>query len=110
MLLDMRKGASSKESIRDIADAGDPVECAKPLRRRSDELALLDITATFEKRENARRVVGLIAEVSPSCSRLRRSISDVAPPSVLKAGRTRFPPQRPFRSRNFPALIAEFWC
>ena len=50
--LDMQNGRVVKGvHFVDIADAGDPVECAKAYcAAGADELALLDITATVEKR------------------------------------------------------------
>ena len=48
----------------DIADAGDPVECALAYcAAGADELALLDITATVEKRDTLTEVVRKVADV-----------------------------------------------
>ncbi len=50
----------------DIADAGDPVECAKAYcAAGADELALLDITATVEKRGT---LIDVVKRVSAACS------------------------------------------
>ena len=59
--LDMREGRVVKGvHFVDIADAGDPVACAKAYcAAGADELALLDITATVEKRATLADVVRL---------------------------------------------------
>ncbi|MBQ9088322.1 MAG: imidazole glycerol phosphate synthase subunit HisF [Lentisphaeria bacterium] len=63
--LDMQAGRVVKGvHFVDIADAGDPVECAKAYCAASaDELALLDITATVEKRDTLTEVVRKVADV-----------------------------------------------
>ena len=63
--LDMQAGRVVKGvHFVDIADAGDPVECAKAYcAAGADELALLDITATVEKRDTLTEVVRKVADV-----------------------------------------------
>jgi len=63
--LDMRNGRVVKGvHFVDIADAGDPVACAKAYcTAGADELALLDITATVEGRGTLLEVVKRVAEV-----------------------------------------------
>ena len=63
--LDMRAGRVVKGvHFVDIADAGDPVECARAYcAAGADELALLDITATVEKRDTLTEVVRKVADV-----------------------------------------------
>ena len=63
--LDMRNGRVVKGvHFVDIADAGDPVACAKAYcAAGADELALLDITATVEGRGTLLDVVKRVAEV-----------------------------------------------
>ncbi len=63
--LDMRAGRVVKGvHFVDIADAGDPVECAMAYcAAGADELALLDITATVEKRDTLTEVVRKVADV-----------------------------------------------
>ena len=63
--LDMQNGRVVKGvHFVDIADAGDPVECAKAYcAAGADELALLDITATIENRGTLLDVVRRVAEV-----------------------------------------------
>ena len=63
--LDMRAGRVVKGvHFVDIADAGDPVECALAYcAAGADELALLDITATVEKRDTLTEVVRKVADV-----------------------------------------------
>ena len=62
--LDMRDGRVVKGvHFVDIADAGDPVECAKAYAAAgADELALLDINATVEKRGTLLEVVKKVAD------------------------------------------------
>ena len=61
--LDMREGRVVKGvHFVDIADAGDPVACAQAYcAAGADELALLDITATVEKRATLADVVKRVA-------------------------------------------------
>ena len=63
--LDMRNGRVVKGvHFVDIADAGDPVECARAYcAAGADELALLDITATVENRGTLLDVVRRVSEV-----------------------------------------------
>ena len=63
--LDMQSGRVVKGvHFVDIADAGDPVECARAYcAAGADELALLDITATVEKRDTLTEVVRKVADV-----------------------------------------------
>ena len=63
--LDMRNGRVVKGvHFVDIADAGDPVECAKAYcAAGADELALLDITATVEQRGTLLEVVRKVSAV-----------------------------------------------
>ena len=62
--LDMQNGRVVKGvHFVDIADAGDPVECAKAYcEAGADELALLDITATVEKRDTLHDVVRRVSQ------------------------------------------------
>ena len=62
--LDMRNGRVVKGvHFVDIADAGDPVECARAYcAAGADELALLDINATFENRGTLLDVVRRTAQ------------------------------------------------
>ena len=63
--LDMQAGRVVKGvHFVDIADAGDPVACAMAYcKAGADELALLDITATVEKRDTLTEVVRKVADV-----------------------------------------------
>ena len=65
--LDMQNGRVVKGiHFVDIADAGDPVECAKAYcTAGADELALLDITATVEKRGT---LLDVVKRVSAACT------------------------------------------
>ena len=87
--LDMRAGRVVKGvHFVDIADAGDPVECAKAYcAAGADELALLDITATIENRGT---LLDVVKRVSAACTvpfTVGGGISDVASAeAVLKAG------------------------
>ncbi len=64
--LDMQNGRVVKGvHFVEIKDAGNPVECAKAYcQAGADELALLDITATFENRSTMLEVVKNVAEVT----------------------------------------------
>lgn len=87
--LDMRNGRVVKGvHFVDIADAGDPVECAKAYcAAGADELALLDITATVEKRDTLRDVVKRVAEVCTVPFTVGGGIRDTASAAaVLDAG------------------------
>jgi len=87
--LDMRDGRVVKGvHFVDIRDAGDPVECARAYcQAGADELALLDITATFEGRATMLDVVERVAEVATVPFTVGGGIVDVASASaVLEAG------------------------
>lgn len=72
----------------DICDAGDPVECAQAYSQAgADELALLDITATVERRSTMLDVVRRVAEAAKMPLTVGGGISDVgSAASVLQAG------------------------
>src|SRR6056297_2766062 len=72
----------------DIADAGDPVECARAYcAAGADELALLDITATVEGRETMLDVVRRVAEASTVPFTVGGGVSDVkSAEMILEAG------------------------
>ena len=72
----------------DIADAGDPVECARAYcAAGADELALLDITATVEKRDTLTEVVRKVADVCTIPFTVGGGIRDVeSARQVLTAG------------------------
>lgn len=87
--LDMQNGRVVKGvHFVDIADAGDPVECAKAYcAAGADELALLDITATVENRDTLRDVVKRVSEVCTVPFTVGGGIRDVASAAVvLEAG------------------------
>ena len=87
--LDMRAGRVVKGvHFVDIADAGDPVACAKAYcAAGADELALLDITATVEQRDTLTEVVRKVAEVCTVPFTVGGGIRDVeSARSVLSAG------------------------
>ncbi|MBR2633155.1 MAG: imidazole glycerol phosphate synthase subunit HisF [Lentisphaeria bacterium] len=87
--LDMQNGRVVKGvHFIDIADAGDPVECAKAYcAAGADELAMLDITATVENRGTLIEVVKRVSEVCTVPFTVGGGISDVlSAGSVLKAG------------------------
>ena len=87
--LDMRNGRVVKGvHFVDIADAGDPVECAKAYcTAGADELALLDITATVEKRDTLVEVVRKVADVCTVPFTVGGGIRDVeSARQVLNAG------------------------
>ena len=87
--LDMQNGRVVKGvHFVDIRDAGDPVECAKAYcQAGADELALLDITATIEKRATMLEVVKNVAEATTIPFTVGGGISDVASAAaVLGAG------------------------
>ncbi len=90
--LDMRDGRVVKGvHFVDIADAGDPVECARSYcAAGADELALLDITATVEKRGTLLDVVRKVAAVTTVPFTVGGGIGDLkTAESVLKAGANR---------------------
>lgn len=72
----------------DIKDAGDPVECCKAYcAAGADELAMLDITATVEKRDTLLEVVRKVAAEVTVPFTMGGGISSVkAAEEVLKAG------------------------
>ncbi len=87
--LDMQNGRVVKGvHFVDIRDAGDPVECAAAYcRAGADELALLDITATVEKRKTMLDVVRKTANAATVPFTVGGGISDVATAAaVLEAG------------------------
>jgi len=87
--LDMRNGRVVKGvHFVDIADAGDPVECAKAYcAAGADELALLDITATVEQRDTLVEVVRKVADVCTVPFTVGGGIRDVeSARQVLNAG------------------------
>ena len=87
--LDMRNGRVVKGvHFVDIADAGDPVACAKAYcAAGADELALLDITATVEGRGTLLEVVKRVADVCTVPFTVGGGISSVeSARAVLAAG------------------------
>ncbi len=87
--LDMQNGRVVKGvHFVDIADAGDPVECAKAYcAAGADELALLDITATVEKRGTLIEVVKRVSAVCTVPFTVGGGICDVkSAGEVLGAG------------------------
>ena len=87
--LDMQNGRVVKGvHFIDIADAGDPVACAKAYcAAGADELAMLDITATVENRGTMLEVVRKVADVCQVPFTVGGGISDVCSAgAVLKAG------------------------
>lgn len=87
--LDMQNGRVVKGvHFVDIRDAGDPVECAAAYcRAGADELALLDITATVEKRKTMLDVVRKTAKAATVPFTVGGGICDVATAAaVLEAG------------------------
>jgi len=90
--LDMRDGRVVK-GVRfvDIRDAGDPVECATAYcKAGADELAMLDITATVEKRRTMIDVVRRVADAVTVPFTVGGGIGDVATAAaVLGAGADR---------------------
>jgi len=111
--LDMRNGRVVKGvHFVDIADAGDPVECAKAYcAAGADELALLDITATIENRGTLLDVVRRVSEACTVPFTVGGGISDVASAAaVLKAGANKISTSSAaFRKPEIiPAMIREF--
>ena len=87
--LDMRDGRVVKGvHFVDIRDAGDPVESARAYcAAGADELALLDITATIERRTTMLAVVRRVAEAVTVPFTVGGGISDVSSAkAVLDAG------------------------
>ena len=111
--LDMRDGRVVKGvHFVDIADAGDPVECAKAYcKAGADELALLDITATVEKRGTLLEVVKKVSAVCTVPFTVGGGISDVkSAAGVLKAGANKVSvSSAAFRKKEIiTAMIKEF--
>jgi len=87
--LDMQNGRVVKGvHFVNIKDAGDPVACAKAYcAAGADELAMLDITATVEKRATMLEVVKRVAAVATIPFTVGGGIKDVASASaVIGAG------------------------
>jgi len=87
--LDMRNGRVVKGvHFVDIKDAGDPVECAQAYcQAGADELAMLDITATVERRATLIEVVRRTAVAATVPFTVGGGISDVkSAAAVLEAG------------------------
>ena len=87
--LDMKNGRVVKGiKFVDIKDAGDPVECAKEyIKQGADELVLLDISASLEKRKTMLDVVRKVADVTTipfTVGGGMKSIEDIK--DVLDAG------------------------
>ena len=111
--LDMQNGRVVKGvHFVDIADAGDPVACAKAYcAAGADELAMLDITATVENRKTLVEVVKKVAEVCTVPFTVGGGIHDVeSARAVLEAGADRVSvSSAAFRDPELiPALIKEF--
>ena len=111
--LDMRNGRVVKGvHFVDIADAGDPVACARAYcAAGADELALLDITATVEKRDTLTEVVRKVADVCTVPFTVGGGIRDVeSARAVLAAGANKVSTSSAaFRNPELiKELIAEF--
>lgn len=111
--LDMRNGRVVKGvHFVDIADAGDPVECAKAYcKAGADELALLDINATVESRGTLLDVVKRTAEACTVPFTVGGGIKDVkSAGEVLKAGANKVSvSSAAFRNPEIiPEIIKEF--
>lgn len=111
--LDMRDGRVVKGvHFVDIADAGDPVSCAKAYcAAGADELALLDITATVENRGTLLDIVRKVAAVCTVPFTVGGGINSVeAAAAVLDAGADKVSTSSAaFRNPELiPALIARF--
>lgn len=111
--LDMRNGRVVKGvHFVDIADAGDPVECARAYcAAGADELALLDITATVENRGTLLDVVRRVSDVCTVPFTVGGGISDVkSAEQVLRAGANKVSTSSAaFRKPEIiPAMIREF--
>ncbi|MFW6154183.1 MAG: imidazole glycerol phosphate synthase subunit HisF [Planctomycetota bacterium] len=110
--LDMQNGRVVKGvHFVDIRDAGDPVECAEAYcRAGADELAMLDITATVERRATMLEVVRRVAPAATVPFTVGGGIGDVATAvSVLDAGADRVSvSSAAFRQPDLvPAMIRE---
>ncbi|MBO5307868.1 MAG: imidazole glycerol phosphate synthase subunit HisF [Lentisphaeria bacterium] len=111
--LDMQNGRVVKGvHFVDIADAGDPVECARAYcAAGADELALLDITATVENRGTLLEVVKRVSQACTVPFTVGGGISDVASAAkVLEAGANKISTSSAaFRKPEIiPAMIKEF--
>jgi cyclase len=111
--LDMRNGRVVKGvHFVDIRDAGDPVECAKAYcLAGADELAMLDITATVERRRTLTEVVRRVAATATVPFTVGGGIADVASAAaVLEAGADKVSvSSAAFRQPDLiPSLIKEF--
>ena len=111
--LDMQNGRVVKGvHFVDIADAGDPVECARAYcAAGADELALLDITATVENRGTLLDVVKRVSQACTVPFTVGGGISDVASAAkVLEAGANKISTSSAaFRNPEIiPAMIKEF--
>ena len=111
--LDMQNGRVVKGvHFVDIADAGDPVACAKAYcAAGADELAMLDITATVENRKTLVEVVKKVADVCTVPFTVGGGIHDIeSARAVLQAGANRVSTSSAaFRTPELiPALIKEF--
>lgn len=111
--LDMQNGRVVKGvHFVDIADAGDPVACAKAYcAAGADELAMLDITATVENRKTLVEVVKKVADVCTVPFTVGGGIHDIeSAREVLQAGANRVSTSSAaFRNPELiPALIKEF--
>ena len=111
--LDMRAGRVVKGvHFVDIADAGDPVQCAIAYcKAGADELAMLDITATVENRGTLVEVVRKVADVCTVPFTVGGGINSVAAAkAVLDAGADRISTSSAaFRHPELiPALLKEF--
>ncbi|KAF1085968.1 Imidazole glycerol phosphate synthase subunit HisF [Sporotomaculum syntrophicum] len=90
--LDIKEGRVVKGvQFVNLRDAGDPVECARIYcENGADELALLDITATVEKRKTTLDVVRRVAEVTTIPFTVGGGIASLADAeAVLAAGANR---------------------
>ncbi|MBS1372377.1 MAG: imidazole glycerol phosphate synthase subunit HisF [Lentisphaeria bacterium] len=106
--LDMQNGRVVKGvHFVDIADAGDPVECARAYcAAGADELAMLDITATVENRPTLAKVVREVAAACTVPFTVGGGINDVkAAANVLEAGANKVSVSSAAYRR--PELIAE---
>ena len=111
--LDMQNGRVVKGvHFVDIADAGDPVECARAYcAAGANELALLDITATVENRGTLLDVVKRVSQACTVPFTVGGGISDVASAAkVLEAGANKISTSSAaFRNPEIiPAMIKEF--
>ena len=111
--LDMQNGRVVKGvHFVDIADAGDPVACAKAYcAAGADELAMLDITATVEKRGTLLEVVRKVSQVCTVPFTVGGGIRDVkSAGEVLEAGaKTVSVSSAAFRKPEIiPEIIREF--